>query len=102
MRKIHLGSRAGIAVAMMLANACLAVARPVQTYLALGDSIAFGKTDGIPVSFGDQGYVKPFADFLATRNGGTRPDVINLAFPGETSSSFFTAIPPPDDAPHTV
>lgn len=95
-------SRAMIAVVPMLINANLAVAGPVQTYLTLGDSIAFGETDVIPVSFGDQGYVKPFADFLATQNGGARPQVINLAFPGETSSSFFTAIPSPGDAPHTV
>ena len=95
-------TRTVIAAVLMLVTTCLAVAGPVQTYLALGDSIAFGETNVIPVSFGDQGYVKPFADFLATRNGGIRPDVINLAFPGETSSSFFTAVPPPGFAPHTV
>jgi lysophospholipase L1-like esterase len=102
MRKLYFGSSAVIVTVLMLANACPAVAGPVQTYLALGDSIAFGETNVIPVSFGDQGYVKPFADFLATQNGGVRPDVINLAFPGETSSSFFTGIPIPGDAPHTV
>lgn len=91
-----------IAAILMLAHARPAFAGPVQTYLALGDSIAFGETNVIPVSFGDQGYVKQFADFLAAGNGGDRPDVINLAFPGETSSSFFTAIPPPGFAPHTV
>ena len=95
-------TRIATAAALMLLIACPSIAGPVQTYLALGDSIAFGETDVIPVSFGDQGYVKPFADFLATQNGGTRPDVINLAFPGETSSSFFTAVPPPGFAPHTA
>jgi lysophospholipase L1-like esterase len=102
MGNVRFGSIFVIAAVLMLVHACPVVAAPVQTYLALGDSIAFGETDVIPVSFGDQGYVKPFADFLATENGGVRPNVINLAFPGETSSSFFTAIPPPGDAPHTV
>ena len=93
-----------IASAALFMMACVhpSAAAPVQTYLALGDSIAFGETDVIPLSFGDQGYVKPFADFLATQNGGARPNVINLAFPGETSSSFFTAIPPVGFAPHSA
>ena len=38
--------------------------RSVKTYIALGDSVAFGQTDVLPVSYGDQGYVKPFADWL--------------------------------------
>jgi lysophospholipase L1-like esterase len=78
-----------------------ATAGPIQDYLALGDSLAFGETNTIPTSFGDQGYVKPYADFLAGRNGGVRPTVINLAIPGETSTSFFTGVPPPGYAPHT-
>src|SRR5262245_726290 len=52
---------------------------PSQTYLALGDSLAFGQTTPpLQPSFGDQGYVKPYADWLATQNGGIRPNVINL------------------------
>ena len=78
-----------------------ATAGAIQDYLALGDSLAFGETNTIPTSFGDQGYVKPYADFLAGQNGGVRPTVINLAFPGETSTSFFTGVPPPGYAPHT-
>jgi lysophospholipase L1-like esterase len=78
------------------------VAGPLQTYLALGDSIAFGETNVIPVSFGDQGYVRPYADFLANQNAGVRPNVINLAIPGETSTSFFTGVSPPGFAPHNV
>jgi hypothetical protein len=31
-----------------------AIAGPLETYLALGDSIAFGETDITPVSFGDR------------------------------------------------
>ena len=65
-----------------------------RNYIALGDSYAFGyTTPNAPSSFGDQGYVAPFADFLATRFGGVRPTVTNLAIPGETSTSFFTGAP---------
>jgi len=101
-RRLILVFATRIAAISLAIHPCLVAAGPVQTYLALGDSIAFGETDVIPVSFGDQGYVKPFADFLASQNGGDRPNVVNLAFPGETSSSFFTAIQPPGDAPHTT
>lgn len=80
----------------------VAVADPTQTYLALGDSIAFGETNIIPTSFGDQGYVKLYADFLATQNAGVRPDVINLAIPGETSTSFLTGISSPGFAVHSL
>jgi lysophospholipase L1-like esterase len=68
-----------------------------RTYLALGDSIAWGVTNVVPVSYGDQGYVKLYADWLATRDDGVRPKVINLAISGESSESFFTgpgALPP--------
>jgi lysophospholipase L1-like esterase len=77
-------------------------ADPIETYLALGDSIAFGVTNVIPVSFGDQGYVRLYADFLATQANGMRPHVVNLAIPGETSTSFFTAVSPPGYAPHDL
>jgi lysophospholipase L1-like esterase len=60
-------------------------------YLALGDSSAFGETDRTRnPSNGDRGYVSPFADSLAQRNGGIRPTVVNLAINGETSRSYFT------------
>ncbi len=59
-------------------------------YLALGDSSAYGETNRTHnPSNGDRGYVKPFADFLATRNGGVRPTVLNLAINGETTASYF-------------
>lgn len=87
---------------LALAQPTAAEAGPIQDYLALGDSLAFGETNTIPTSFGDQGYVKPYADFLAGQNGGVRPTVINLAFPGETSTSFFTGVPPPGFAAHTL
>ena len=64
----------------------------VKTYVALGDSLTYGSTTQAetPVSYGDQGFVSLYADWLATQNDGVRPQVINLAIPGETSSSFFT------------
>jgi lysophospholipase L1-like esterase len=46
-------------------------------------------------SFGDQGYVSGYADWLAARFDGRRPRVVNLAISGETSSSFFTGVVPP-------
>lgn len=65
-----------------------------RTYLALGDSYAFGYRTGTidDAGFGDQGYVAPYADWLASRPGfgGVRPNVINLSVPGETPASFFT------------
>jgi lysophospholipase L1-like esterase len=83
-------------VAVLVFVAQTVSAAPVQSYLALGDSLAFGQTTPpLQPSFGDQGYVKPYADWLATRNGGVRPNVINLAISGETSSSFFDGMTPP-------
>ena len=71
-----------------------------ELYLALGDSGAFGNDESTPSStmpnYGDQGYVRPFADFLGSLNGGVRPQVVNLAISGELSSSFLTGIPPAD------
>jgi lysophospholipase L1-like esterase len=70
------------------------------TYIALGDSNAFGNDESRPASMtrndGDQGYVRPFADFLGYLNGGVRPQVVNLAISGELSTSFLTGIPPAD------
>jgi hypothetical protein len=67
-------------------------AAKAEVYLSLGDSVGFGIKDSMTdASYGTgQGYVKDYADFLAQRNGGVGPAVINLAVPGETSSSFFT------------
>lgn len=62
-----------------------------SVYVGLGDSITFGETDlrYVP-SYGDRGYVGKFADTLASRNGGTRPTVVNLAIDGETAASFMS------------
>lgn len=85
-----------LAVAALLAPAVQAKAQPSGpkqwTYLALGDSLAFGYSTAAATapSRGDQGYVAPFADWLGARRAGVRPRVINLAVPGETTSSYFT------------
>ena len=71
-----------------------------EVYLALGDSNTFGNDESVPSStmpnYGDQGFVRPFADFLGTLNGGVRPQVVNLAISGELSTSFLTGVPPAD------
>lgn len=82
-----LRSRLLAAVAALVVSATPAAAG--QIYLAIGDSSAFGETDRTKdPSNGDRGYVAPFADYLAGRNGGQRPTVLNLAVDGETSSSY--------------
>ncbi len=64
-----------------------------STYIALGDSLTFGETDLQYVSSnGDRGYVGLVANSLAAQNGGVRPNVINLAIDGETSTSFTTGV----------
>ncbi len=93
-----------------LRNICVALAlvsthfvtdccRAEMFYLSLGDSVTFGIDPSTPAaqipSFGDQGFVRPFADSLAAANGGVRPTVLNLAIAGELSTSFFTAASPP-------
>ena len=87
---------------LMLLLASLSRADPIGTYLALGDSIAFGVTNVTPVSFGDRGYVSLYADFLAIQANGIRPRVVNLAIPGEASTGFFTAVSPPGLPPHDL
>jgi lysophospholipase L1-like esterase len=79
-------------LAVALALVLLAGLRPAQadynSYIALGDSLAFGeyRFQNNP-SNGDRGYVAPFADRL-TSLYGSRPAVINLAVDGETSGTF--------------
>ena len=77
-----------------------AAAEPTDTYIALGDSVAFGTgfaqsptidldpSNPASISSGDRGYVTLYADFLATRDGGVRPNVINLAVNGDSTASF--------------
>jgi lysophospholipase L1-like esterase len=68
----------------------------VNTYLSLGDSIAFGETVFMnnpalgpysDPSNGDRGFVAMYANYLGSLYGA-RPNVVNLGVDGETSSSF--------------
>lgn len=82
-------SRTVLLAAVAALGLSAAPAAAGQIYLAIGDSSAFGETDRTKdPSNGDRGYVAPFADYLAGRNGGQRPAVLNLAINGETSSSY--------------
>jgi lysophospholipase L1-like esterase len=86
---------AAIVITSALCACPPARAGAVTTYIALGDSLAFGETDFTHnPSFGDRGYVSLYANALAAKNGGVRPNVINLGVDGETSSTFFTGGPP--------
>lgn len=60
-----------------------------RTYFAIGDSVSWGyQPNNVTRSAGDKGFVKLFADWLGTQYG-TRPGLINLAIPGETTVSYF-------------
>lgn len=80
----------GLSIAGVLISTATATASE-RTYISLGDSVGYGITsiaESSTPSFGDRGYAKPFADWLAARDG-ERPHVINLSIPGESSSSYF-------------
>ena len=81
-------------LAALFALTPLPVAAGHQTYIALGDSLAFGeyRFQDNP-SNGDRGYVGPYADYLAQFNGGVRPTVINLGVDGETTTTFLNGGP---------
>ncbi len=83
-------------VAALTILATLTLARPgvagPMTYLSIGDSIAFGETTFTQnPSNGDRGFVADYANYLAGQNGGVRPNVVNTAIDGETTSSFLNA-----------
>ncbi len=88
-RKTFRAARAA-AVALSLALGLAGTAR-ADVYLSLGDSVAFGIEDSMSVaSYGTgQGYAKDYAGYLAQKNGGATT-LLNLAVPGETSTSFTT------------
>jgi lysophospholipase L1-like esterase len=93
MRRTGLG--AVVLVFCAVASGATARANSLQTYLALGDSLAFGETDFTHnPSAGDRGYVGLYADALAKANGGVRPAVINLGVDAETTTTFFHGGPP--------
>lgn len=83
------GWKAGAAALLGVAGG-VAGAASGDTYLALGDSLAFGYSTFLntPQGFGDNGYVRRFADHLGDV-GAVRPEVLNFAVPGETSAEFF-------------
>ena len=87
--------RLGAPIVVALCLLAWSPARAGVLYLALGDSNAFGIDESTPSSttpsYGDQGYVSRFADVLGAINGGTRPQVANLAVSGELSTSFLNA-----------
>jgi lysophospholipase L1-like esterase len=81
-----------VAVALFVAAVGTCHADPIQTYIALGDALAFGQSTSTPqASYGNQGYVQQFANYLGSLDNGIAPNVINLAIPGETSASYFSA-----------
>ena len=85
--------------ALALALILTVSSRADEVYIAAGDSVTYGFDPSSPTymtpTLGDQGFVKPFANFLAAGNGGVRPQVQNLGVVGELSRSFFDATPPP-------
>ncbi|HMS54189.1 MAG TPA: SGNH/GDSL hydrolase family protein [Fimbriimonadaceae bacterium] len=81
--------RLSVLLSLCLALSAISLAQN-KTYIALGDSVGWGYQPGSTSrGNGDKGYVKPYADWLATQQGGTRPTVINLSIPGESTGSFF-------------
>lgn len=98
-----------IAASLVVTFAVLCISsssRAEQVYLSLGDSLAFGYDPSDPStltpSLGDQGFVRPFADHLASGNGGVRPAVINLGIVGESVASFFDPSDLSPDGPPRV
>ena len=90
--KLRIRGPAAIAIALA-AGISTSTVNAGDAYIALGDSITFGITDLIyRPSLGDRGYVSLYADALAARNGGARPEVVNLAIAGETAASFMSGV----------
>lgn len=68
-----------------------AASAQTATYLAVGDSLAYGfdTLTTTPRSLGDRGYVAPYADWLQSITG-QRPRIVNLGVPAESTETFFT------------
>jgi lysophospholipase L1-like esterase len=101
-RRFALFSRTIVQIAilgMLTLNAAVTARAQNTTYLALGDSVAYGRTSeltpNLPITLADQGYVRLFGDWLATQNGGVRPNVINTAISGEQAAAYFDGTPGP-------
>ena len=84
-----------LAMLMVLQAPAWAAPRPAATYLALGNSVAFG----IGAS-NNYGYVPLLHDFLTARSCGSgeavgcRLDLVNIAEPGATSTSLIEGTQP--------
>ena len=76
--------------------------KPGETYVALGDSLAFGYQGNTiaacaatgcanPDALFKTGYVDDFATAMRTRPGHNPEKVVNFGCPGETSSTLLTA-----------
>jgi len=87
--------------AMMLAPSAGAVTHPVKTYLALGDSLAFGYTQvkhtenqpGNSPAFYEEGYTDYYAQKVKAKGPNLEEDnmatvLVNDGCPGETTKSF--------------
>jgi hypothetical protein len=83
-----------IAAFALAAGADAKTTVPTKTYLALGDSLAFGAeqkifnehwAEGDPASYFEQGYANRY---LRQLEGHNEYQLTNLACPGETSKSF--------------
>lgn len=60
-----------------------------RTLLCVGDSVTWGyQPNDVTRSPGDKGFVRLFADWLGSQYG-TRPQLSNLAIPGESTASYF-------------
>ncbi len=88
--RTHIARSCVVALGVFTLSATLNAQTP-YTYLAIGDSVGFGITNGASYtqpSNGDRGYVSLYADYLATQNAGLRPTVVNASIYGEDSMSY--------------
>lgn len=101
------GWSAVVAVLTVALAAAGALAQP-RTYIALGDSVAWGASttaenfQNLP-NLADRGYVARVANFLGQQNGGVRPRLVNLAVPFESTTTYLTgsAVNPQANANYT-
>jgi lysophospholipase L1-like esterase len=98
MQGLFQAARAATVALVLVLGITRAARADKLTYLSIGDSVGFGETNFTQdPSNGDRGYVSLYANYLATQNGGVRPNVVNIAVDGDSSNSFFTGkgrVPP--------
>jgi lysophospholipase L1-like esterase len=75
---------AAVTIALVAANPVTAAA-PQTSYVALGDSLAWGDGATVP---GDTSYTGLLADYFAGAAHGGAKQAVNLAVRGETTSTF--------------